>query len=200
MKSEGKPAAAHTGGGTSGLMGALRLAFNALSWLGGAWLVALIVLVCCDVVGRSFLNAPITGVAEIASFSVIGIVSLQLPEAILHNRLTRTDLIIAPLHENRPLVGRILEALFAAAGLAVFLLIFRGSLEFLNKSIASSEFYGVHGVFTFPTWPIRLILLVGVAASAIALLVRFAFALGLLGGSQTSAGLDDTGHVEGGVR
>lgn len=199
MTSEAKPAAATTGGKEPILIGVLRVMLNALSWLGGVWLIALIVLVCSDVVGRSFFNAPITGVAEIAAFSIIGIVCLQLPETILHNRLTRTDLFIAPLHANLPRLGSALEALFALAGVAVFLVIFRGSLEFFEKSLAASEFYGVQGVFTFPTWPIRLILLVGVGASAIAFLVRFAFALGLLGGSREAAELDDAGHIEGDI-
>lgn len=200
MTGEAKPAPAAAGAKEPVAMGVLRVALSALSWLGGAWLVALIGLVCCDVIGRSFLNAPITGVAEIAAFSIIGIVCLQLPETILHNRLTRTDLIIAPVHERLPALGRILEALFALAGVAVFLVIFRGSLEFYEKSLATSEFYGVQGVFTFPTWPIRLILLVGVGASAIAFLVRLAFALGWLGGTREAADLDDADHIEGDIR
>ncbi len=156
---------------------ALRVALSGLSWFGGIWLVALMTLICCDVIGRSFFNAPITGVAEIAAFSVIGIVSLQLPETILHNRLTRTDLIIAPLRRRFPVGGNLLEALFALAGLAVFAVTLVGSVEFLMKSIASDEFYGVQGVFTFPTWPVRLMLVIGITASAIAFLAQIFFRL-----------------------
>lgn len=155
----------------------LRVALSGLSWFGGIWLVALMTLICCDVIGRSFFNAPITGVAEIAAFSVIGIVSLQLPETILHNRLTRTDLIIAPLRRRFPVGGNLLEALFALAGLAVFAVTLVGSVEFLMKSIASDEFYGVQGVFTFPTWPVRLMLVIGITASAIAFLAQIFFRL-----------------------
>ncbi|MCA1299732.1 TRAP transporter small permease subunit [Stappia indica] len=150
----------------------LELALTGLAWLGGLWLVGLMLLICCDVIGRSFFNAPITGVAEIAAFSVIGIVSLQLPETVLHNRLTRTDLLIEPFGKWLPRGAELLEGLFALAGLLVFAVIFYGSLGFLQKSLASSEFYGVQGVFTFPTWPVRLILVIGTGASIVAFLVR----------------------------
>lgn len=150
----------------------LELALTGLAWLGGLWLVGLMLLICCDVIGRSFFNAPITGVAEIAAFSVIGIVSLQLPETVLHNRLTRTDLLIEPFGRRLPRGADLLEGVFALAGLVVFAVIFYGSLGFLQKSLASSEFYGVQGVFTFPTWPVRLILVIGTGASIIAFLVR----------------------------
>lgn len=167
----GKPAA-----GGLWLKG-LGFALSVLSWLGGIWLIALMLLICCDVIGRSFFNAPITGVAEIAAFSVIGIVSMQLPETILHNRLTRTDLIITPLRHRFPVTGNLLEALFALAGFAVFTVTLIGSVEFLQKSLASNEFYGVQGVFTFPTWPVRLMLVIGITASAIAFLVQMGFRL-----------------------
>ena len=153
----------------------IRCAFGGLSWVGGIWLMALMALICADVIGRSFFNSPITGVAEIAAFSVIGIVSMQLPETILHNRLTRTDLIIAPLTRRHPVPGHCLEAVFALAGCAVFTVTLIGSVEFLNKSLAGKEFYGVQGVFTFPTWPVRLMLVIGIAGSAIAFLVLITF-------------------------
>ncbi|WP_417771786.1 TRAP transporter small permease subunit [Stappia sp.] len=162
-------------------------ALSALSWLGGIWLVALMALICCDVIGRSFFNAPITGVAEIASFSIIGIVSLQLPETILHNRLTRTDLVIAPLGARFPAAAGLLEALFALAGLAVFAVTLGGSIGFLEKSIATSEFYGVQGVFTFPTWPVRLMLVTGLAASALAFTVRIWVSLTAVGRGRADA-------------
>lgn len=182
------------------LLRALRVALSGLSWLGGIWLVALMTLICCDVIGRSFFNAPITGVAEIAAFSVIGIVSLQLPETILHNRLTRTDLIIAPLCRRFPMGGNLIEALFALAGLAVFAVTLVGSVEFLMKSIASDEFYGVQGVFTFPTWPVRLMLVIGITASAIAFLVQIIFRLASAAGASRAPEDTTAGHVEGDIQ
>ncbi|WP_212525785.1 TRAP transporter small permease [Actibacterium sp. MT2.3-13A] len=164
--SEQRPAARRFG-----LFGA---ALHILAWLGGLWLVLLIALICADVIGRSFLNAPITGVAEIAAFSVIAIVSLQLPETVLHNRLTRTDLLIAPLGRRAPGLANLLEVLFAATGAGIFAVALYGSIALLEQSWQRHEFYGVQGVFTFPSWPVRLVLVIGLAATVAAFLVRIA--------------------------
>ena len=64
---------------------------NILSAIGTIWIGLLMVLIVLDVIGRNFLNAPITGVAEIAGRSVVAIVFLQIAAAVMQGRLTRAD-------------------------------------------------------------------------------------------------------------
>jgi TRAP-type C4-dicarboxylate transport system permease small subunit len=136
-----------------------------LNWVGAIWLLALMALICTDVIGRSFFNAPVTGVAEIAAFSVVAITFLQLPSGVLAGRMTRTDLLIGPLTRRWPRIGFGLEALYAAVGLFVFVIIVYGSYPYLLNALARGESYGVPGVWTLPTWPVRLIILVGAGCS-----------------------------------
>ncbi|WP_142846056.1 TRAP transporter small permease subunit [Telmatospirillum sp. J64-1] len=148
----------------------MKILSRPLGWLnalGAAWLLLLMALICADVIGRSFFNSPITGVAEIAAYSVVAITFLQLPAGVLANRITRTDLIIEPLTTRCPRVGYALEAVFAVIGAVMFVIVFYGSYPFFMNALARNEFYGVQGVFTVPTWPVRLIILIGAAATAL---------------------------------
>ena len=138
-----------------------------LSWLGAIWLLSLMALIVADVIGRSFFNSPVTGVAEIAAFSVVAITFLQLPSGLLADRMTRTDLLIGPLTRRRPRIGYGLEALYAAVGLFVFVIIVYGSYPYLLNALARGESYGVPGVWTLPTWPVRLIILIGAGSAVV---------------------------------
>ena len=66
----------------------------AMSAVGTASIGALMLLIVADVIGRNFLDMPITGVAEIAARGVVAIVFLQVPAAILQKRLTRADFLV----------------------------------------------------------------------------------------------------------
>ena len=50
--------------------------------IGTVWTFLLMLLIVADVIGRSFLSLPITGVAEVAGQSVVAIVFLQLGAAV----------------------------------------------------------------------------------------------------------------------
>lgn len=138
-----------------------------LSSIGTAWIGALMLLIVADVVGRNFLDAPITGVAEIAARSVVAIVFLQVAAAILQRRLTRADFLLRRLERASPRALCLVEALFALAGAVVFALIVWASWPKLASAWATAEFFGVQGVFTIPTWPFRLITVAGAALASL---------------------------------
>ncbi|MCW1931752.1 hypothetical protein [Pararhodobacter zhoushanensis] len=53
-----------------------------LNAVGTVWIVALMLLIVSDIAMRNIANAPIAGVPEMVSFSIVGIVFLQLSHAL----------------------------------------------------------------------------------------------------------------------
>jgi TRAP-type mannitol/chloroaromatic compound transport system permease small subunit len=129
-------------------------------------------LVVADVLGRNFFNAPITGVSEIAARVVVAIVFLQVAAAILQKRLTRADFLVRRIERLSPRAVALMEAAFCLAGAVVFALIFWASWPSFAEAWATTEFFGVQGVWTIPTWPFRGITVLGCAVAMLAALYR----------------------------
>jgi TRAP-type C4-dicarboxylate transport system permease small subunit len=136
--------------------------------VGTVWTFLLMLLIVADVVGRSFLSRPIVGVAEVAGQSVVAIVFLQLAAAIRQRRMTRADFLIDPLVRKNPGVGRVIEAAFSVLGAVVLALLAYAAFPELKESLVGTQFFGVPGVFTIPTWPFRMIIFAGSIMAAIA--------------------------------
>ncbi|MCS6890456.1 MAG: TRAP transporter small permease subunit [Rhodovarius sp.] len=146
----------------------VRWLLDALAAIGTIWTFGLMLLICADVIGRSFLNAPITGVAEIAAHSVVGIVFLQIGATIYCERMTRADFLIERLRRALPRLGLSLEALFLLVGGLVMAFIAQAAWPGLWNAVDRREFFGVQGLFTVPTWPFRALIVLGGAAGALA--------------------------------
>ena len=146
----------------------VRLLLDGLAAVGTIWTFGLMLLICADVIGRSFLNAPITGVAEIAAHSVVGIVFLQIGATIYHRRMTRADFLIERILARFPALGRAIECLFFLAGAAVMAFVAQSAWPGVMNSLDRHEFFGVQGLFTVPTWPFRALIVLGGAAGALA--------------------------------
>lgn len=148
-----------------------RLLLDWLAAIGTIWTFGLMCLICADVIGRSFLNAPITGVAEIAAHSVVGIVFLQLGATVYNRRMTRADFLIDRILRVAPTLGRGIEIAFMLLGAAVMAFIAQAAWDPMWNSVARREFFGVQGLFTVPTWPFRGLIVMGGGAGALAYLV-----------------------------
>jgi TRAP-type mannitol/chloroaromatic compound transport system permease small subunit len=135
--------------------------------IGTIWTFLLMLLIVADVIGRSFLSSPITGVAEVAGQSVVAIVFLQLAAAVRQRRMTRADFLIEPLVRKRPAIGRMIEAVFSLLGAVVLGLLAYASWPGLVDALGGREFFGVPGIFTIPTWPLRGIIFFGAVVAAI---------------------------------
>jgi len=156
----------------------VRAILDALAAIGTVWTFGLMLLICADVIGRSFLNFPIMGVAEIAANSVVGIVFLQIGATIYARRMTRADFLIDRIIKRAPVVGLAIEALFFLVGALVMAFIAMSAWPPMWVSLAQSEFFGVQGLFTVPTWPFRGLIVLGSAAGALAYLMLFFIELG----------------------
>lgn len=148
----------------------VRLLLDGLAAIGTVWTFGLMLLICADVIGRSFLSAPITGVAEIAAHSVVGIVFLQIGATIYHGRMTRADFLIDRIRRAAPGLGRAIELLFLGIGAACMVFIAQAAWPGMWNSVTLREFFGVQGLFTIPTWPFRALIVLGGVAGALAYL------------------------------
>ncbi len=138
-----------------------------LNALGSVWIIGLMLLICADISMRTFFNAPIAGVAEMIAFSIVGIVFLQLAHTLRSGSLTRSDLLISLLAQNYPRLRGIVLVVFNLIGagmLAVALWYFLPSFtEAWNRP--ERHFMGNPGFFQIPTWPLYLLMLIGMAAT-----------------------------------
>lgn len=135
--------------------------------LGSLWILFLVLLVTSDALGRSFFSHPIAGVTELIQVSILGIVFLQLADAIRTGRLTRADSLLTLIGARRPRVACLMEggffllsALFMALGLW-------GSFPLLVEAIQRDSYLGNQGVFTIVVWPVKAIIVLGLSVCLI---------------------------------
>ncbi len=136
-----------------------------LNALGSVWILALVLLVTTDALSRSFLNRPIAGVIEMVQVSVLGIVFLQLADAVRTGRLTRADSFLSLLRSRHPRTAHGIEAAFSLLGAVYMGLGIWGSVPLLLEAIERDSYLGNQGVFTIVVWPVKSIVVLGLAIS-----------------------------------
>jgi C4-dicarboxylate transporter DctM subunit len=147
---------------------------GALNAAGVVWVFALMFLIAADITARSLFDSPIAGVTEMVSLSLVASVFLQLAHAVLHGRLMRVEMFLAPLARRAPAAASAWHASFALLAAAVLVALVIGSWPDLVSSWATAEFAGVEGIFTVPVWPIKLIIVGGAAIAAVELVRQLA--------------------------
>jgi len=145
---------------------------GAMNAVGTVWILALMILISADVVGRGAFGRPINGVPEMVSLSILGIVFLQLANTLSVGRLTRSDALIGALRRRFPRGGDLLDAVFHLLGAALMAIVLWSAWPKFVRSWERGEFVGAVGNFTAPTWPINLIVIVGGAALMLTFLLR----------------------------
>lgn len=151
--------------------GAISRGFDAVVSIfnagGSLWIFLLMIMLSADVFSRAVFNAPINGVPLLVELSILVIVFMQLAAAISGGRLTRSEILLANLLEKRPTLGLTLQAAFDVLGLFVMGLLFYYTLPTFIKVVERSTFVGVEGDFALPSWPFKLLILIGAAFCAI---------------------------------
>lgn len=152
-------------------------ATTTLNVIGTLLILAIMLLVNTDVIGRSMFGAPVSGVPEMVSMSIVAIVFLQLAQTFRSGRLTRTEAVLNVLQSRAPRLHDILELVFALGAIALIWQLFSASRALFVKAWVRGTFEGTIGDFTAPVWPVKLIILIGCIA-LIAQLALFAGAAG----------------------
>ena len=149
-----------------------------LNVLGTLLIVAIMVLVNADVIGRGMFDNSISGVPEIVSMSIVAIVFLQVAQTFRKGKLTRTDAVLGFVQKRAPRIRIALDFLFSLAAIMLIWQILTASTPLFWKSWIRNTYEGTVGDFTAPIWPVKLIILIGCAALLVQLLM-FAAEAGL---------------------
>jgi TRAP-type mannitol/chloroaromatic compound transport system permease small subunit len=152
-------------------LGPLDRTVVGLNAIGSLWVLLLVLLINVDAFGRTFFNQPIAGMIEIVAVSLAVIVFCQLADTIRLGKLTRSDALLARMARSSRL-GRTVVAGFEMFGALVMILIIVGTFPLLLQSYERGYFIGVRGVFTFPDWPVKAVVLLGALAALLCFLVR----------------------------
>ena len=112
-------------------------------------------------------NAPINGVPLLVEVSIVVIVFVQLPAAIRSGRLTRSDILLARLLRDRPSIGLSLRAVYDVLGMVLMVIVFIYTLPTFEKVWRRDTFEGVEGDFALPSWPFKMLILVGSVLCAV---------------------------------
>lgn len=138
-------------------------ATQATNVAGSLLILALMVLVGIDVAGRNLFGAPVPGVPELVTLSIVAIVFLQIPQALRAGRMTRSEALLGWLERRAPWLARLIETLFDLVAIAVIWVILRSTWPIFTRAWERGEFIGALGDFTAPVWPVKLTILVGCA-------------------------------------
>jgi len=145
-----------------------------LNAIGSLWVLVLVLLICADSFGRSFFSHPIEGVVEMVAVSMAVIVFCQLPDTIRLGRLTRSDTVLPLFATRRVPGGRGVLAGFDLLGALVMAMIIYGMTPLVIEAWERGYYLGNRGLFTFPEWPLKGIVVVGALFALLCFLVRAA--------------------------
>lgn len=153
---------AQPGGWHGGLEGVARI-FHIASVFG---LLAIALLVCADVLSRGLFNAPVPGTAEMVANTLVGLVFLQLPFAVLSNGMIRATVVYDAAGDR----GRLLiETVTCLLGIGICGAIAYGGWGPMMEAIEIGAYEG-EGALRVPVWPVRIVLVAMAALAAVAYL------------------------------
>jgi TRAP-type mannitol/chloroaromatic compound transport system permease small subunit len=144
--------------------GQVVLVFNAAA---SAWIFVIMLLVTLDITLRFAFGGPLSGVTEIVEISIVVVLFLQMTHALKVGRITRSDALHSAILRTMPKLGHTMGALFNLAGVGLMVAIITGGWPKWLQAYEGGHYVGNVGVFTFPEWPQRLVLVIGCAAMAI---------------------------------
>lgn len=150
---------------------------DGLGAIGSLLIVALMLVICADVLSRNILGSSLPLVSELGALMVVMIVYLQLATTLRHDRLARADIFYSGFRAMHPRKGAFLGALFDLAGAWVIGVMALATLRVLERDIASNQFIGVTGVMTLPTWPFRAAILAGMTIAGAQFVLQVVAAL-----------------------
>ncbi len=125
------------------------------------WIFVLMLLITTDITLRFVFGAPISGVTEIVEISIVIVTYLQLTHTLKVGRVTRSDALYSRILRRFPAVGNTMGIIFALAGAGLMFAIIWGGWPKWLQAYRGGHFVGNTGVFTFPEWPQRFVLVVG---------------------------------------
>lgn len=144
-----------------------------LNAVGSVWVAAITLLICADILGRVLFRYPLAGVPEIVKVSIVAIVWLQIPHTLKTGGHLRSDIVLRYLSQR----SRAALDLFACVlGAIIFGLLVYSGWDTMILAWEMGEFEGELPV-RVPTYPLRSIVLLGAALTALQFLLMAAAAV-----------------------
>jgi TRAP-type C4-dicarboxylate transport system permease small subunit len=143
-----------------GLMASLNI-------VGAIWVMLIMLLITVDVTGRAFFNAPLFGVPEIVKISVVGLVWCQMAHTLKIGAHLRSTILVDRMP---PGARRVIEIISCLMGAIMFALIVYSGWDTMIEAWRIGEFEGEEPV-RVPTAPVRTLVLIGAALTAIQFLI-----------------------------
>jgi len=134
-----------------------------LNIIGAIWVVLIMLLITVDVTGRAFFNAPLFGVPEIVKISVVGLVWCQMAHTLKIDAHLRSTILVERMP---PGARRLIEFISYLLGAITFALIVYSGWDNTIEAWKIGEYEGEEPV-RVPTYPIRSLVLLGAALTAV---------------------------------
>lgn len=143
------------------VMWLLNLAVASLNSLGTLFIIAMMTLICADVVSRNLLDTSLPGVIELTELGIVSVVFLQIADTYRSGKLMRSDGVIKAIETKTPRIGMMLNIVFDITGAVLFFYIAKGGQKRFSDAWDGGYYLGNQGSFTAPTWPMELIVAIG---------------------------------------
>ncbi len=134
---------------------------------GSALIMALMLVIVCDVLGRALFNKPLTGAPELVRTAVVGLLFLGLAKTLRSGRQIRATLLLSRV-SRRAAAG--LDLLACLAGILLFVLLVYSAWELLVEAWRVNEFEGA-GALRVPTTPLRALIVISAMLTLIQLMM-----------------------------
>lgn len=129
--------------------------------VGSIFIVVIMAMICVDIVSRFVFDHPLSGVKELTEIIIVGVVFLQLAHATRLGKLTRSEAAYGILMRRRPRAAHGLSTLYDLASSFLLGVIVWGTWPKFVTAWELDYYVGNVGVFTFPEWPIWLLVIIG---------------------------------------
>ena len=105
---------------------------SVLNIIGTLLIVSVMILVNSDVIGRGLFNAPISGVPEIVSMSIVAIVFLQVAQAFRKGRLTRSEAFLNFIGKYHFKFRALVDLIFSDAAIILIWKLLTSSVNYID--------------------------------------------------------------------
>lgn len=145
---------------------------DGMAALGTLMIVVLMAMIFADVLARNIIGGSLPLISELGALTVVMIVFLQLGTAIRNDRLARVDFFMDFVEARSPRAAAALTGVWHLIALAVCAAIAWSTWTILLKDLSARDFIGTPGVMTAPTWPFRVLILLGAIVATLQFLVE----------------------------
>ncbi len=135
------------------------------------WILGLMVLIVCDILGRETLGRPIAGVPEMVKYSIVGIVFLQIAHTHRKGEMIRSDGVLGMMRRRWPSAGLAMDLVAQLCGAAFAATLAWAVWPKAIRAYECGEMEGVQGHFTLPVWPFLSLIVLGSALLALSFLL-----------------------------